>query len=96
MAGFSAMQTIILALAFLLSATSAYADCRTLIPREHEVLAHVVLDPDAWWDHACTATNIVDPEAALRHKIARWTPDYDASKARDGQVYKNRAQRETR
>ena len=69
---------------------------RSLTAEERTVLAEIVLDPDAWWNHANTATNILDPESALAAKVARHKPTYDAAKARDGRNYKTRAQREAK
>lgn len=67
---------------------------RALTSNERAVLAHVVTDPDAWWSHASSASNIDDAEAALAGKVSRWQSDYDAALAADGQNYKTRAQRD--
>ena len=49
---------------------------RTLTDNERCVLAHVVVDPDGWWEHATNWPKI-DEEAALAAKVARWKPSYD-------------------
>lgn len=67
---------------------------RSLTDDERAVLAHVVLDPDEWWEHANTAPNIPKPEAALAAKVAAWRPVYAAALAKDGANYKTRAQKE--
>lgn len=64
---------------------------RQMTADERAVLAHVVLDPDAWWEHVNVAAN-VDAETALAQKVARWRPAYLAAVAAGN--YKNRAQRE--
>lgn len=65
---------------------------RTLTTNERAVLAHVVVDPDAWWawanDHHAT------PEASLAEKVTRWQADYDAAVLAQGANYQTRAQRE--
>ena len=67
---------------------------RDLTTRESQVLAHVVTDPAAWWKHANEATNIADADAALAAKVRRWEAEYDADKARLGEFYKTRAERD--
>jgi len=64
---------------------------RALTANERAVLAHVVVDPDAWWTHA-NSVGKVDAEAALAAKVARWQSDYDAAVAAGG--YQTRAERE--
>ena len=49
---------------------------RALTENERCVLAHVVVDPDEWWEHATNWPKI-DQEAALAAKVARWKPSYD-------------------
>ena len=66
---------------------------RDLTTNERAVLAHVVVDPDAWWAHACAAPNVSE-EAALAGKVSRWQPEYDAAVLTQGQAYQTRAQRE--
>lgn len=61
-----------------------------LSSRDQAVLAHVVLDPEAWATHA---TAEVGPEA-VQQKVKRWERDYDAAVAAEGALYKTRAQRE--
>ena len=52
------------------------------------VLAHIVIDPDAWVDHALKKGG----EQAVIAKINRWKPEYLAQK--DLPDYKNRAERD--
>ena len=49
---------------------------RALTDNERCVLAHMVVDPDEWWEHATNWPKI-DEEAALAAKVARWKPSYD-------------------
>lgn len=56
---------------------------------QRAVLAHVVVDPDAWYAHALTQE---DGEAKFLAKVARWEPEYLAQKDLPG--YQTRAQRE--
>ena len=65
---------------------------RTLTTEERSVLADVVTDPVAWWDH-CQSAFKGDPEDALTAKLARWKPAYDERKAADG--YRNRPERDS-
>ena len=65
---------------------------RALTDRERAVLAHVVMDPDEWWGHAGTrdgsnGCRVLNGEAVLAAKVARWGPDYDTKLAAGG--YKN-------
>lgn len=63
-----------------------------MIPSNEEraVLAHVVVDPDAWVAHALATIGA----AAVAAKIKRWRPDYLAAVERDGAEYKARAERD--
>jgi len=63
---------------------------RALTANERAVLAHVAVDPDAWWDHANSVEKI-DAEKALAEKVAKWQPSYDLAKP--GPDYKPRAER---
>ena len=70
---------------------------RELTERERAVLAHVVIDPVAWWEHVCSCDGsdgrrAIDCEAALEAKVARWGTAYDEAVA--GSDYKTRAERE--
>jgi len=65
---------------------------RVLTTEEMSVLADVVADPVAWWDH-CQSAFKGDPEDALAAKVARWKPAYDERKAADG--YRNRPERDS-
>ena len=64
---------------------------RSLTARETAVLAHVVVDPVAWFAH-CAAHAKTDTETSLAAKVARWAPEYDAQKDVSG--YKTRAVRQ--
>ena len=65
---------------------------RALTENERCVLSHVVVDPDAWWEHATNWAKI-DEETALAEKVARWKPGYDEECHQPD--YKTRAVRET-
>jgi hypothetical protein len=72
---------------------------RALTDRETVVLAHVVLDPVAWWTHVCgrdgsDGKRALDAEAALAEKVAKGANSYDAALAADGADYKNRVARD--
>ena len=56
------------------------------------ILAHVVVDPDAWYEHAVRQFGEEVADKHLAAKIARWKGDYEAAVARVG--YKTRAERE--
>jgi hypothetical protein len=56
------------------------------------VLAHVVVDPDAWYEHAITTFGQEKADQFLAEKVTRHQADYD--KAAKESNYKNRAQRE--
>lgn len=70
---------------------------RELTDRERAVLAHVVIDPDAWWEHCCSCDGsngkrALNHEQCLAAKVSRWESDYDAAFAQPD--YKTRAVRE--
>jgi len=72
---------------------------RALTARETAVLAHVVVNPVAWWTHACSrdgsdGKHAIDAEAALAAKVARRANQYDAAVAADGADYQTRAERD--
>lgn len=56
------------------------------------VLAHVVVDPDAWYAHVLARFGEERAAQALADKVARWRPQYEMSKAAPG--YKTRAERD--
>ncbi len=64
---------------------------RDLTGNERAVLAHVVVDPDAWWAHATSFTRI-DEEKALAAKVKRWQSSYDGEG--NDPAYKTRAVRQ--
>lgn len=67
---------------------------RPLKETERAVLAHVVIDPDAWWAHVQATFDEKRAEAALSEKVERWRPSYvAAAKLPD---YVGRAERERR
>ena len=59
-----------------------------LTDEEMAIIGHVVVDPEAWVQHAYAT---VGPEA-VEAKIARYRPEYEAAKDVEG--YKNRAARD--
>lgn len=76
-----------LALIILLFVTPAYA--YTLTAEEKAVLGHVVIDPQAWADHAEKAVGA----DAVKAKIAKYRSQYNAAKAAEGGNYKSRAEK---
>lgn len=58
---------------------------------QRAVLAHVLVDPDAWYAHAVEALGEARAAEALAAKVARWQPLYDQASAAPG--YLPRAQR---
>lgn len=65
-----------------------------LSTENREVLAHVVVDPDAWLDHVVTTFGEEKAKEMLLAKVERWKPEYIADKERLGSEYKNRAARD--
>jgi len=63
-----------------------------MTPRQRSVLAHMVVDPDAWYAHAVNEFGQQQADEFLRQKVARWEPDFDRESKR--QAYKTRAERE--
>lgn len=61
-----------------------------LTDEERAVLAHMVIDPDAWITHALATVG----EAAVRAKIANRRPEYLAARVALGAAYKTRAERD--
>lgn len=65
---------------------------RELTSLERSVLAHIVVDADAWWAHANDENNRVDPETAIASKVERHKQAY--LEAVEAGNYLNRAERE--
>ena len=61
---------------------------------QRAVLAHVVLDPDAWLANAITSLGEEAAAQAMLQKVGRWQDTYDVEKAKPG--YLPRAQRPNR
>lgn len=59
---------------------------------QRAVLAHVVIDPDAWYAHVVSEFGQGKGDETLGSKVARWESEYLAQKDRPG--YQTRAQRE--
>lgn len=67
---------------------------RDLTANETAVLAHVVLDPAAWWSHANSADVKPDAEISLIAKVEVHQASYDTDLADKGDSYETRAERE--
>jgi hypothetical protein len=72
---------------------------RSLTSRETAVLAHVVVNPVAWWTHACSrdgsdGNHAINAEAALAAKVEKRADQYDAELAARGADYQTRAERD--
>lgn len=55
---------------------------RELTDEERAVLAHTVIDPDAWWAHVNSkdghdGKRKLNPKQCLADKCARWKPEYE-------------------
>lgn len=59
---------------------------------EIDVLAHVVINPQAWAD-AAEANPKVDEKKVLEAKVKRWRPEYNKEKVKS--EYKTRAVKQT-
>jgi hypothetical protein len=62
----------------------------TMTDDQRAVLAHVVVDPDEWLEHAIVVLGEDKAASALQDKVVRWEPHYISSKAKDGKKYKTR------
>ncbi len=62
-----------------------------LTTEQRAILAHTVVDPDAWMAHA-VETFGADATTMLENKVARIKPEYEAEKAKP--AYKTRAERD--
>jgi len=72
---------------------------RDLTTNERAVLAHVVIDPVAWWEHVQSkdgsdGKRALNAEACLAVKVQKYSGEYEAALARDGADYQTRAERE--
>ena len=56
------------------------------------ILAHVVVDPDAWLTHAQSTFGEEAAQVFMEQKVERYRSDYESKSALSG--YKNRAQRD--
>ena len=63
-----------------------------LTQEERDILAHVVVDPDAWVAHAVSVRGEEQAVKDLAAKVARWKPEYE--KAKESIDYKTRAERD--
>ena len=79
---------LFLALLFLLTGNVIAADQMKLSAEDKAVLAHVVIDPDAWVAHALATVG----EWAVKAKIEKHRTEYLAKKDLPG--YQTRAERE--
>ncbi len=61
---------------------------------QRAVLAHVVIDPDAWYDHAISVFGRQKARECLVEKVDRWRPSYEDALAQEGAGYRARAERE--
>ena len=80
--------TLFLALLFLLTGSAFAADQMKLSAEDKAILAHVVVDPDAWISHALATVG----KQAVTAKIEKYRADYLAKKDLPG--YQTRAERE--
>ena len=60
--------------------------------QQREVLAHVVVDPDGWYDHVVATFGEEEAAKMLATKVARWQSAYNTDKAKPD--YKTRADKE--
>lgn len=82
----------ILAFVVLLNGSALAAP---LTQEQREILAHVVVSPDAWQAHNEAVTNdAAEAKARLDAKIDRWRSSYEEQKARLGANYKDRMARD--
>lgn len=63
-----------------------------LSKEDRDVLAHVVIDPDAWFAHVLKTFGEEKATELLAQKVVRWKPDYEMALAAG--IYKNRAERD--
>ena len=59
---------------------------------DFDCLAHVVLDPNAWYDHAVKTFGEAKAEAMLAAKVERWWAEYARESAKP--QYRNRVERD--
>lgn len=63
-----------------------------MTPEQRKVLAHIVVDPDAWMAEAEAAHGLERAAEFLKQKVARWQPFYEEAVAKGS--YRNRADRD--
>jgi hypothetical protein len=63
-----------------------------LTAEQRAVLAHVVVDPDAWYENAVTQLGEEQGHQAMLDKVERWSAEYAVESVKPG--YMTRAQRE--
>lgn len=65
-----------------------------LSQNQRAVMAHVVVDPDAWLANVVAVMGEAKAAAALANKVSRWEPEYLKAKTDEGEMYQTRAERE--
>lgn len=63
-----------------------------MTPTDRACLAHIVVDSDAWYDHALKTFGEQKAEAMLAEKVERWWAEYTRDSVKPD--YKTRLQRE--
>ena len=63
-----------------------------MMKTDFDCLANVVVDPQAWYDHAVKELGQQKADAALSAKVERWWQEWKQESAKPG--YLTRAQRE--
>lgn len=59
---------------------------------DFDCLAHVVVDPQGWYDHVVKTFGETKADAMLAAKVERWWNEWKVESAKSG--YQRRAQRE--
>ena len=79
------MKMIVLLASMVCGSAAAYP----LTDEERSILAHIVVDPQAWADHA----EVTVGAAAVLNKIEKYRAAYKAAKTAEGPRYKTRAEK---